>query len=71
MAYVLFSYSLKYVKASCGTMLNVLEPIATAFFSAAIIGETFENLQIVGVILSLTGVVLLFRLGTTFYANRD
>lgn len=71
LAYVLFSYGLKYVKASRGTMLNVLEPIATAFFSAAIIGETFENLQIAGVILSLTGVVLLFRLGTTFPTNRD
>ncbi len=71
LAYALFSYGLKYVKASRGTMLNVLEPIATALFSAAIIGETFENLQIAGAILSLTGVVLLFRLGTTFPANRD
>jgi DME family drug/metabolite transporter len=71
LAYALFSYGLKYVKASRGTMLNVLEPIATAFFSAAIIGETFESLQIAGAILSLTGVVLLFRSGTTFPASRD
>ncbi len=71
LAYSLFSYALKYVKASRGTMLNVLEPIATAFLSAAFIGETFESLQIVGTVIALTGVLLLFQTGRAFPSNHN
>ncbi len=71
LAYSLFSYALKYVKASRGTMLNVLEPIATVFLSAAFIGETFESLQIIGTAIALTGVLLLFRTGKAFPSNHD
>jgi len=71
LAYLLFSYALKYVKASRGTMLNVLEPIATAFLSAAFIGETFESVQIIGTVIALTGVLLLFRTGRAFPSNQN
>jgi drug/metabolite transporter (DMT)-like permease len=71
LAYSLFSYALKYVRASRGTMLNVLEPIATAFLSAAFIGETFESLQIMGTAIALTGVLLLFRTSKAFPSNHD
>ncbi len=71
LAYLLFSYALKYVKASRGTMLNVVEPIATAFLSTAFIRETFESLQIIGTVIALTGVLLLFRTGRAFPSNQS
>lgn len=70
LAYSSFSYALKYVKASRGTMLNVLEPVATAVLSAIVIGEAFENLQIIGAVLALAGVLLLFRTGKTFPSDK-
>jgi drug/metabolite transporter (DMT)-like permease len=70
LAYSSFSYALKYVKASRGTMLNVLEPVATAVLSATVIGEAFENLQIIGAVLALAGVLLLFRTGKTFPSDK-
>jgi len=59
-AYLLFSYALKHVESSKGSILSVTEPLAAAMFSATILGEQFEPLQIVGVSLALTGIVLLF-----------
>jgi len=59
-AYLLFSYALKYVESSKGSILSVTEPLAAAIFSSTILGEQFEPLQIVGVSLALTGIVLLF-----------
>jgi len=60
LAYLLFSYALKHVKYSKGSILSVLEPLSAAILSAAILAERFEPPQIVGVILALTGVILLF-----------
>ena len=59
-AYLLFSYALKHVKSSKGSILSVVEPISAAIFSATILGETFEPLQLAGVALALTGITLLF-----------
>jgi len=59
-AYLFFSYALKYVKSSKGSILSVIEPIAAAILSATILGEKFEPLQIAGVSLALTGIALLF-----------
>jgi len=58
--YLLFSYALKHVEPSKGSILSVIEPLAAAFFSLTIIGEKFEPLQIAGVALALTGITLLF-----------
>jgi len=59
-AYLLFSYALKYVESSKGSILSVIEPLSAAIFSVTILGEKFEPLQIVGVALVLAGIVLLF-----------
>jgi drug/metabolite transporter (DMT)-like permease len=60
LAYLLYSYALKHVDSSRGSILSVIEPLSAAVFSATILRENFEALQIVGVALSLTGVILLF-----------
>lgn len=60
LAYLLYSYALKHIKAK-GSILSVLEPLSAAILSAIIIGESFHGLQILGIVLSLAGVILLFR----------
>ncbi len=60
LAHLLYSYSLKHVESSKGSVLGVLEPLSAAVFSATILRENFEPLQIIGVALALTGVILLF-----------
>ncbi|HVP93099.1 MAG TPA: EamA family transporter [Acidobacteriota bacterium] len=60
LAYLLYSYALKHVKYSKGSILAVLEPISAAILSATILTERFEPPQILGIILALTGVILLF-----------
>jgi len=61
LAYLLYSYALKHVKASKGSILSIIEPLSAALFSTIFIGESLEKLQIVGIALALIGVVLLFR----------
>ena len=61
-AYLLYSFALKYVKASKGSILSVIEPLSAAVLSTIFIGENLEQPQIVGIALALIGVVLLFRL---------
>jgi len=60
LAYLLYSYALKHVESSKGSILSVIEPLSAAIFSATIFRETFEPLQIMGIVLALTGVILLF-----------
>jgi len=59
-AYLLFSHALKHVESSKGSVLSVIEPLSAAAFSATILGETFEPLQLAGVVLALAGILLLF-----------
>lgn len=59
-AYLIFSYALKYVESAKGSILSVIEPLSAAAFSTTVLGETFEPLQILGVILALTGILLIF-----------
>lgn len=60
LAYLLYSHALKHVKSSKGSILSVIEPLSAAIFSAMIFRESFEPLQIMGIALALTGVILLF-----------
>ncbi|HVO37270.1 MAG TPA: EamA family transporter [Candidatus Acidoferrum sp.] len=60
LAYLLYSYALKHVESSKGSILSVIEPLSAAFFSLTILGEQFEPLQALGVALTLIGIVLLF-----------
>lgn len=61
LAYVLYSYAVRFVKASKGSILSVIEPLSAAVFSTVFIGERLEALQIFGIGLALAGVALLFR----------
>ena len=61
LAYMLYSYAIKHVKASKGSILSVIEPLSAAVFSTVFIGERLEALQVLGISLALIGVVLLFR----------
>jgi len=61
LAYLLYSYALKYVKASKGSILSVIEPLTAALLSTLLIGERLENPQIIGMVLALIGVILLFQ----------
>jgi len=63
LAYLLYSHALKYVKASKGSTLSILEPLSATLLSAVFLREGLENLQIMGIALSLTGVILLFQIG--------
>jgi drug/metabolite transporter (DMT)-like permease len=59
-AYLLFSYALKYVKSAKGSILSLIEPLSAAVLSSTFLGETFEYLQLVGILLALVGILLLF-----------
>jgi drug/metabolite transporter (DMT)-like permease len=61
LAYFIYSYALKSVQSSKGSILSVLEPLAAAALSAAVLKENFEPLQLIGVIFALTGVIVLFH----------
>jgi len=71
LAYLLYSYSLKFVRASKGSILGVMEPLTAAVLSTVFIGERLETLQIVGMALALIGVVLLFQIGRAKGLRRD
>jgi drug/metabolite transporter (DMT)-like permease len=60
LAYLFYSYALKHVQSSKGSILSVIEPLSAALFSASILAERFDLPQIIGVALALTGVALLF-----------
>jgi len=65
LAYLLYSTAVKHVKASEGSTLGVMEPLSAALLSTAFLGENIESLQIVGIIISLAGLILLFQTGKT------
>lgn len=60
LAYFIYSHALKHVESSKGSILSVIEPLSAAILSATILGEKFELLQVLGVILALAGVIVLF-----------
>jgi drug/metabolite transporter (DMT)-like permease len=60
-AYLLYSYALKHVKSSKGSILSVTEPLSAALFSAVFLGENLESLQTIGIALALIGVILLLQ----------
>lgn len=63
LAYLLYSTAVKHVKPSKGSTLGVMEPLSAALLSTAFLGENMESLQVLGIIISLTGLVLLFQTG--------
>lgn len=59
-AYLIYSYALKHVESAKGSVMAVMEPLSAAILSTTLLGEKFEPLQVLGITLALTGVVLLF-----------
>lgn len=60
LAYLMYSYALKEVESTKGSVLGILEPLSAASFSATILGEAVQLLQVLGAVLALTGVALIF-----------
>jgi drug/metabolite transporter (DMT)-like permease len=60
LAYLLYSYALKHVESSKGSILSVIEPLSAAILSATILRENLETLRVLGVALASIGVILLF-----------
>ena len=55
-AFTLFNFGLKYCRISEGPLLALAEPVAASVFGFIVFGETFTGIQIVGILLVLTGV---------------
>jgi len=60
LAYLIYSYAIKHVEYSKGSILGVLEPLSAAILSTIILKESLTAPQIVGMVMTLTGVTLPF-----------
>jgi len=58
--YLLYSYGLKYVEASKGSILSTMEPLSVALLSAIVLHERLELAQMAGMFISLSGIAMLF-----------
>jgi drug/metabolite transporter (DMT)-like permease len=56
--YILFNFSLLYTSASVGALIQGLIPICIALFGISFLGEKVSRRQIIGIIISFTGVTL-------------
>jgi drug/metabolite transporter (DMT)-like permease len=55
-AFTLFNYGIKYCKVTEGPVVALVEPVSAGIFGFVLFGEVFSSLQILGMILVLTGV---------------
>jgi len=60
LGYFLYSHALKYVEATKGSIVSIIEPISAGLLSVVILAETIEPLQLLGIIVGLVGISLLF-----------
>lgn len=60
LGYFLYSHALRYVEATKGSIVSILEPISAGLLSVIILVETLEPLQLLGIALALIGISLLF-----------
>jgi len=60
LAYLLYSYAIKHVEYSKGSILGILEPLPAAVLSTTILKESLAAPQIIGMAMALTGVTLPF-----------
>lgn len=61
LGYLIFSYALKYVASSKGSILMVIEPLGIVIMSSLFLRERIDLLQWVGIILALAGIAFLFH----------
>jgi len=60
LGYFLYSHALKYVEASKGSVVSIIEPVSAGVLSVIILAETLEPFQVLGIVLALIGISLLF-----------
>jgi len=60
LGYFLYSHALKYVEATKGSIVSIIEPVSAGLLSVIILAETLEPLQLLGIVLALIGISLLF-----------
>ena len=60
LGYFLYSHALKYVEATKGSVVSIIEPVSAGMFSVVILAEILEPLQLFGILLALLGIGSLF-----------
>jgi len=60
LGYFLYSHALKYVEASRGSVVSIIEPVSAGVLSVIVLAETLESFQVLGIVLALIGISLLF-----------
>jgi len=60
LGYFLYSHALKYVEATKGSVVSIIEPVSAGVFSVVILAEILEPLQLFGILLALLGIGSLF-----------
>lgn len=60
LGYFLYSHALKYVEATKGSIVSIIEPVSAGLLSVAILAEILEPFQLLGIALALIGIGLLF-----------
>jgi len=60
LGYFLYSHALKYVEATKGSIVSIIEPVSAGLLSVIILAETLEPPQLLGIVLALIGISILF-----------
>jgi len=60
LGYFLYSHALKYVEATKGSVVSIIEPVSAGLLSVIVLAEILEPPQLLGIILALLGIGSLF-----------
>jgi len=60
LGYFLYSHALKFVEATKGSVVSIIEPVSAGLLSVIVLAEILEPPQLLGIILALLGIGLLF-----------
>lgn len=67
----LFAYAIKNIDSSIASILNSLTPLNTIIFGALIFGFSFKRSQLIGVLIGLTGTIVLILKGAEINPSQD
>lgn len=67
----LFAYAIEKIDSSIASILNSLTPLNTLIFGILVFGFGFRKRQLIGVLIGLTGTVLLILKGAELNPNQD
>jgi len=59
LGYFLYSHALKYVEATKGSVVSIIEPVSAGMFSVVVLAEILEPFQLFGIVLAFIGIGLL------------